>query len=257
MPDLDCYIEDGFIEAEVDALKDGLKKVVLYVAEGTGKQSEAAWEKVGEIEADDLCDGQFFFKYSPYPQSGACKFFVRAEYENGFTVASNVIYKKFTEKEVGNAYKSNVIYSSRNEFSESVFAPAYSGGFRSFADPENEIMVRKGPMDVYGIACDCGLITYKINSAKDKPSPDSIFIIDVYAESDATVYVSLIAGEDGGKTEYFSTLTCAALKAWKNFKIPLNKFKSAEGMGLKDYSSVKAIKITGDGKYLINNFLWI
>ena len=253
-PDIDCEIDDGKIEIEVDAVKSGLKKVILYAAEGKIKQQYRAWKIGGEIYADDLCDGQFFFNYVPYGYSGVCYFFVRAEYENGFTVASNVINKKFTDGEIQNPNKSKVIFSGRERFCGSVFAPFYDENSHSFIDAEKRLSVKKGPMDIYGIYSETGLITYKINAEKDKPAADSIFLIDVYFETDANISVSLIAAD---KKEYSFIISAQASKVWRNYKIAVNKFKSADGFYMKDYSLAVAIKITGEGKYLINNFLWI
>ena len=253
-PDVDCYIEDGKIEVEVDSVISGLKRVILYAAEGNVKQPFRAWKAVGAIDADELCDGKFFFKYIPYGGSGACCFFVRAEYENGFTVASNVICKKFAEDEIENPYKSNLVFSGREKLSESVFSPYYDENCSAFIDEKKEILLKKGPMDIYGISSETGLITYKINSEKDKPPSDSIFLLDVFSESDSVITVSLVSKD---KKEYSFIINAAASKVLSNYKIAVGKFKSRDGLSMKDYSSAVAIKITGEGKYLINNFLWI
>jgi hypothetical protein len=45
---------------------------------------------------------------------------------------------------------------------------------------------------------------------------------------------------------------------WQNVKIELSKFKTAEGMSLKDISIIDAIAFSVDGgEYLINNALWV
>lgn len=254
LPDIEGYVENGKIEIEVDAVMSGLKKVMLYAAEGGVKQSLRAWKAVGEIDADELCNGQFFFNYTPFGGSDSCAFFVRAEYESGFTVSSGVINKKFTEKEIDSSYKSNLIFSGREKLSESVFAPFYEKDYPSFIDEKKEISLKKGPMDIYGLTSEIGLITYKINSEKDKPSPDSFFMLDVFFESDGIVTVSLLSAD---KEKYSFVAESKASKVWRNYKIALGKFKSAEGLSLKDYSQAVAVLITGEGKFIVNNFLWL
>ena len=45
---------------------------------------------------------------------------------------------------------------------------------------------------------------------------------------------------------------------WHNVKITRNKFKTAEGMPLKNYDKINAIAFVGeDCEFLINNALWV
>ena len=252
-PDVICDFLDGEFNIDADADIRGLKKIVLYVSEGYLPQSVRTWKAVDEIEPDELCDGQFLFKYK-YNGGDACFFFVRAKYESGFTVSSDVICKKPDKKEITPQKRSNIIFSGREKLSETVFAPFFGKDYKSFINADDGISLEKGPMGILGLTGKNGLITYKINSAGDKPSTDSVFLMDIYAESDAKVIITLVSKD---KTEYSFSVDIAASKVWRNFKAAVNRFKSGEGKFMKDYSQVNAIKITGEGKYLINNFLWV
>ena len=47
-------------------------------------------------------------------------------------------------------------------------------------------------------------------------------------------------------------------EVWHNVVIPINKFKTQEGMLLKSYQNVNAIVIESENDdYLINNVMWI
>ncbi|MDY6367274.1 MAG: hypothetical protein SPL13_01990, partial [Clostridia bacterium] len=256
LPEIECYTEDGEIEIEIDAAEEGLKKVVLYAAEGDEVQQLRSWKIAGEIFADEYCDGQFVFRYLPYQNSGICSFFVRAVYESGFTVASPVATKKFAPTDVKTSHKSKLIYSGREKFSASAFAPCFEK-VKIFESEGTDVTEVKGPMDIVGLKATCGLITFKVNSEKDKPADDSIFVLDVCADEGADITFSLLTGNDFKGMEFSAKISCPSARSWRNFTLPLAKFKSAEGMGIKGFDEVTAIKITADKPFLINNFLWI
>ena len=45
---------------------------------------------------------------------------------------------------------------------------------------------------------------------------------------------------------------------WHNVKLTRNKFKTVEGMPLKNYDKINAVAFNAeDGEYLINNVLWV
>lgn len=254
-PDIECYIEDGTACIEVDAVTEGLKSVSLYAAEGEVLPNLRSWKVVSTIDADDISDGQFFFKYLPYSDSGAVYFFVRAKYEGEYTVSSQVASKTFSSSDVKNPHKSKIIYSGREKYSESVFSPVNVDN-NSFIDTVC-LKEEKGPLDIVGLKSTSGLITYKINSAKDKPNGDSIFVLDVCAESGTEILFSLLTEDDFKGTVYTAKLVCPPVRSWRNFTVGLNRFKSPEGFGLKDFSKVTAIRFTAKDDFLINNFLWI
>ena len=249
-PDIDCDIVEGRLEIDVDAATDGLKKVILYVAEDTVDPSVRSWSEFSEITADEQSDGKFFFDYAPCARSERVFAFARAVYEGGYTVASNVICKSVAGVKQQGLTRSNVLYSARVKYSETAFSCAYEN-FSSFIDDGKTVTLQKGPMGIYGITSDKGLITYKINAKKDKPNDDSVIILDVYTEKGDVVKISLFAGE-----EYVAKITTSGKAAWKNVCLPVSSFKNEQGKQLKNYGGVKYIKITCDGKFIINNFLW-
>lgn len=249
-PDIDCDVNGGKLEVDVDASTDNLKKVIMYVAEDTVDPSTRSWSEFSEIIADEQSDGKFFFEYTPCACSDKVFVFVRAEYDNGYTVSSNVICKDLSGEKVKGPTRSNVIFSGRVKYSETAFSCVYDN-FSSFADEKKSVILKKGPMGILGITSDEGLITYKINAKKDKPNDDSVMLIDVYTENGDAVKISLLSDE-----EYFAEITTSGKDAWKNVCLPVSAFKNKQGKQLRNYGGVKAIKITSAGKFLINNFLW-
>ena len=100
-------------------------------------------------------------------------------------------------------------------------------------------------------------MTFKINAEKYKPKDDAMFMMDIYVKTSCIATVKLVANYFGDKIEYVSNVKLVGGEIWHNVKLNLNQFKTAEGMGLRDYSKIQAIEIDAQGEYLVNNVLWV
>ncbi len=257
-PDIKADFADGKMIITVTPDTKDLKEVALYVSEETTSPSARCWFRVSDCERKTE-DG-YVFEYAPYHGSGIVTFFAKAYYKNGFVIGTNVIAKKFKEEEIFKGYRSNIVYSSRTEEGESIFSAAHQAEDNPYhvnISDEKRIKVLKGPMDISGVYCKWGLLTFKINAGKDKPKQDAMFMFDVYSKEDNEVTVKLITDYYGKKTEYMSKVKILGGDVWHNVKIEKTKFKTAEGMGLKSYDMVNAIEFDASGEWLINNALWV
>ena len=171
-----------------------------------------------------------------------------------------MINKKFTENEILPSHKSKIIYSSRLCGAESIFSAANQ---LAVSDTEinvsdkKRVCVKKGPVGINGVFCEWGLVTFKFASQKDRPLEGAILMTDVYAKEEGTFTVKLIADYFGAKTEYLATFKLLGGDVWQNVKLEMNKFKTAEGMGLKSYEKIDAMEFVCDQEFLINNTLWV
>ncbi len=256
--DISAEFNDGKITVKISPDKNGIKNVWLYASEEITEPSKRCWFRHSDV-AKKTEDG-YEFIYHPYYSSGIVNFFAKVQYKNGFVIGSNVISKKITADEMFKGYKSNIIYSSRIEEGESVFSAANQ--IEENCDHVNttigeQILVKKGPMDIEGVYCKWGLLTFKINAAKDKPNADALLMFDVYVEKDCEFTVKLISDYYGNKKEYFVNVKVNGGDVWNNIRIEKTKFKTAEGMSLKSYSTVNAIEFKAEGEWLINNALWV
>ncbi len=256
-PEIKAELKDGKIEVEVTPSEKRGKtpvkpeSVYLYVAEGVINPSLRAWKKIDGVQAKN----KYLFEYTPYYKSQIATFFAKAVYENGYTVSSPIIAKKFTEQDVSLKTKASIIYSGRIDNSFSVFAGDFNGTF----DIENKgrVVEKNGPMDIAGVRSEVGLITFKVNAIKDKPQDDALLMFDLFLKQDGEFSVSLISFDDGKSLEYTTTISAIGGKVWHNIKLEKSKFKTEEGRILKSYESVNAVKFKGDGVYLISNVLWV
>ena len=257
-PVVKTELADGNIKIEVTPDRAGLKKVMLYAAEGTLKPQYRSWLKVGEPVAEE--NGKLIYNYRPYAGSEMTSFFVRAAYADGFIAASPVVYRKFAEKGTGDYKKFRILYSSRIADCESEFYPAAENLTPPYGVDCEEgrgVKVKKGPMDMYGVSCPDGILTFKINAEKYRPDDGMFLMLDAYGKREGYLTVKLIADYFGKRTEYCAAVKMVGGDVWQNVKIEQNKFKTPEGMILKSYEKIEAIEFDFDGECVINNVLWV
>ena len=257
--EIKCDLVDGFIKVEVLPDATNLKEVSIFVSEEKVIPCERSWKKISNGVKNT--DGSFTFKCLPYSQSGIIITYAQATYKNGFNICSNIVAKKFSEKEVLPSHKSTIIFSSREENMQSYFLPASQGnivkGKNSLICSES-VQVKKGPMQLEGVYCNGGLLTFQVGAKKDTPKEDAMLMLDVYGKEKGVFTVKLIADYFGNKVEYACSQKIAGGEVWYNLKFERNYFKTAEGRVLKEYKKINAIEFNFDGgEFLINNALWV
>ena len=120
------------------------------------------------------------------------------------------------------------------------------------------VEVKKGPMGINGAHSPKGLLTFKINAKTDRPQERAMLMFDIYSKEAGAMAVKLIADYFGEKTEYFAWVTVMGGEVWQNVKIELSRFKTEQGMALKDFSKINAMEfVQTDKEFLVNNALWV
>lgn len=254
-------IKDGKLVAEVDPDEEGLKEINLYVAEQTVEPCFRCWRKVSAHS--ERGEEGYEFSYSPYMGSKTIAFFAEGVYKNGFRLCSIVAAKSFTEEEVDRFNRHKIVYSSRKPDMESVFANAEENNEPPFGidiTGEENVSLKKGPVDLYGVSGKKGLLTFKINADKYKPDEDALMMLDVYLPGGGTFFVKLITDFFGEtRAEYSASVRIIGGEVWQNVKFEKSNFKTAEGMPLKSYARIEAIEFVSEENkpFIINNVLWI
>lgn len=255
--EIKCEIKDGECRVEVIAKDSNIKEIYLNASEEHYNPSLRQWQKVSKCKRKGE---SFVFKYLPYVKSGCVFFFATVVYKNGFIINSNVISKKFDEKMIKPSHKVKVIYSSREEDSESAFYPATISNGKPQGLAINNIsnvVEKKGAMGIDGITCESGLLTFKMAMIKYRPQEDGILLIDTYMPNGGNVTVKLIANYFGEKIEYVAKSKVPSGEIWHNLKFFISNFKSPEGMAIRSIEKIQAMQINADDTYLVNNILWV
>lgn len=250
-------IENGEIKADVSPDTAGLKNVCVYFAEEEIRPDLRSWNK--ETECVNIKDGVYTFKYVPYAKSGVITYFARAEYESGIKVCSVIGCKKFGPTECGASDVHRVLFASRSTNRVNGFYPAKENTRPPFGitlDKTETVAIKNGPMDIAGLSCNNGIITFRVNGQKYKPLSGAMLMLDVFVEGGGNFCVKAITDYFGKKTEYIAQVKLFG-DLWQNVKLEINNFKTAEGMSLKTYDGVEALEFTADREFLINNLLWV
>jgi hypothetical protein len=255
--DINCEIKDGKAHFTVTPFAKNLTEIELFVAEEKDNPALRCWQKISGGKKN--ADGVYEFSYAPYPESGSITALAQAVYKGDMVVGSKIINKKFSPEDITPAHKSNVVYSSRVKNAESVFYSANQDGKHLFVKKEDDaITVKKGPMGIDGVYSKDGLLTFKFCTIKDRPADGAMFMFDVYSQNAGEMSVKLIADYFGEKVEYGYKVNLSGGDVWQNVKIEKAKFKTAEGMSLKEFGKIQAIELcVYSGEYLINNALWV
>lgn len=255
--DISAELVDGKFVVTVKPEDGAVKSVDLYASEEIYLPAERCWQKICGKKPNE--NGEYIYEYSAYPNSGAVTFFAQVTYKNGFSIGSKIINKKYSAEEVCFKNKSKILYSSRYACAESIFAVGDDGQTMPIAVSDKAgVKTKKGPMGIEGVCCENGLLTFKFKGVKDAPNDDAMLMFDVYLKEEGQFVVKLIADYFGSKTEYFAVFKGVGGDVWHNVKFERNKFKTAEGMTLKDYTKINAVAFSALGKeFLINNALWV
>ena len=224
----------------------------MFVSEEIAIPSERTWQKINTKKSGE----KYLASYAPYAKSGSVTAFAQVNYKNGFAVGTIVINKKFEENEVCTQNKSKILYSSRYDNAEYVFAPATTTAM-VYPTETSRVKVAKGPMGISGVCCKYGLLTFKFKAEKDKPLDGSILMFDVFSSQAGELRVKLISNYHGAKVEYIANVKLVGGEVWQNVKLETNKFKTVEGMPLKSYETINAMEFVSENEFLLNNALWV
>ena len=243
------------LQVEVSPDKTGLKDIAVYFAEGETLPALRAWEKVSAFKESE--NGAYLFDYTPYAGSKTVYFFARAEYDNGMRICSGVACKKMDESKYEDV-KQRVLYSSRFSVGANGFYTAGEnvGGIVFKTDKNSAVTVKNGPMDITGLFCPTGIVTFKINAEKYKPLQGALLMCDVFVKGGGDFKVNAIADYFGERTVYTAVVKLFG-GLWQNVKIEINNFKTAQGLALKTYDNIEALEFSADSDFLINNILWV
>jgi len=259
--DIKCDIEDGKIIFEVQTDVEcsvKIDKVEVLVAEEKINPALRCYQK---IDAKKSENGKYIADYTPYSGAEIIFAYANVVYKNSLSISTNILSKRFSIDQVKGTFKSNILYSSRIKNAHSIFAPAKPSikCTKNFDLVDRGIVrEKKGPMGIVGTTCSGGLLTFAMAGSKYQPKNASMLMLDVYAKEKTSLVVKLISDYFGNKIEYFVNVNLLGGDVWHNVMIEMNKFKTAEGMVLKDYAKIDAIEINVDeGEYLINNVLWV
>jgi len=254
-PEIKCEEDGGTVTAEITAGEQGLKSVSLFVAEDVAEPSLRFYRKVDKFKMNKY--GRYVFTYKPNIGAKSAYIFAETVYENGFYLNTPVLCKTFNVKDA-DVHKAKILFSGIKEKTFANFTPIEkeTGSSIDFKG-EDRIRTAVGPMGIKGVTSDIGIMTFRVNRERNKPTDDSILRFDVYTEKEGEITVEFVTDYIDSPLSYRYTFSVSGGKIWHSVMVEKNKLKTQEGRIIKGYSNLNVIRIYGTGKYLINNVLWI
>ncbi len=190
-----------------------------------------------------------------YEKTSSVFIIAYASYSSGFTVWSKVAVKKIGGRFRNSRSKSKIIYC--NNFGPECFTPegcsSHSVG-GVFLDGDEALPHVINICGLSGVYSKCGLKTKRIMCQQFKPDKESILKFDVCSENDTSVTVKLTT-QNGGE-EYIVTVYIIG-GVWQSQIIEAKTFKNKFGTSLSNFTECESVSINAEGKFAINNLMWL
>ena len=179
-----------------------------------------------------------------------------ATYVNGFTVWSKIAVKKLSGRFKNTCDKCSLMFSAKNGadgFCISDIRSVATGGI-FFTDSVVLPEISEKAKGIKGIYSEHGLTTYRLNSARYAPSRDKVLKVDVFCDSTCEMAFTL---EDAVTGEMYRYTQNVIGGVWQSLVLKSKLFKTVNGTPLSDYSHNVRFCVSCEGKYAINNVMWL
>lgn len=233
-----------------DKLK--VESAKVYINEGVINPAIRNWNSCDFVGDDDY--GKMKYEYVANGSTKNVFAFAVVRYKNGLTLSSKLAYKKL---ETSSSKKSNLIYSSRDGLDGITFYDKNASEKSIFVDEGKFLELVKGANGIYGAYSHCGLISYKFSEPCCAVDENSILELDFYTAEFCVVKLSFMAETPSGVKEFSYSIEMKSGSIWQNVILKIGEFKSKEGMSIRKFQNIFALKIESDGKYVVNNILLI
>lgn len=180
--------------------------------------------------------------------------FATVKYKSGVTISSKLVCLKASPT---HSKRSGIVYSSKEGLDGIAFYDKNATRENIFAGPEQFIKLVKGAGDIFGAYSECGLISYKFGEPGCIVDSNSIIKLDVYTREFCSLRLIFMQKTPNGVVEYCYSTEFKANVGWKNLAVRVSDFKTADGMGIRNFEGIYALRIEGDGKFAVNNILLI
>ncbi|MBE5742173.1 MAG: hypothetical protein E7360_02495 [Clostridiales bacterium] len=251
-PELEVKQDGTFFDITVKC--DGQDKVAeckVYVNEGVEDPSLRNWMPCEQKETD----GELNFEYVVSGNTSKIFAFAVVKYKSGVTVSSRFLYKNI---QPSTAKKSGLVYTSRDGLDGITFYDKNATEIKSiFVNRDEFIKLVKGADGISGAYSHCGLISYRFGEPSWRIDERSILKFDLYTNEFCVLRLIFMQKTASGTQEFVYTTEIKAGSIWQNIVVKIGEFKSAEGMSIRKYDDIYALRIEGDGKYAVNNILLI
>ena len=152
--------------------------------------------------------------------------------------------------------KCRVMYTSKNGidgFSVADICSVAVGGI-FFTDSLMVPEIVTKAKDIKGVYSEYGLTTYRLSSSGYAPSKDNVLKLDVFCDETSEITFTIVNSADGEIYKYSQNILGGV---WQSLILESKLFKTVNGSQLSDYAHNLRFCISCEGKYAINNLMWL
>ena len=186
--------------------------------------------------------------------------YAKTKYSCGFAVSSKIAVKRLEKDYANSVERCRILYSSRNGRDSFTVARFDRGGTMADCFLQNSlppVNLMEGPCGIEGIASEYGLKSFRINDPRYRPSENALLKFDVYAPETTTMQITVRAEKNGRDILYQCNLFLPGCESWIDHVLSAKDFKTDGNRPLAGLSGAKYISFCAEGRFCINNLLWL
>lgn len=226
----------------------------MYFAEDCIDPAKRDWVLCSETEKISQNERKVYLNI--YSETSTLFVLCFAKYSNGFTIWSKMAVKKISGNFKNTRGKCRVVYTSKNGTDGFYVAEprAIAIGGIFFTDSSMAPRLVTKAKDIKGIYSEYGLTTFRMNSPGFAPVKGNLLKIDVFCDETSEITFTIENAADAETYKYSQSVLGGV---WQSLILESKLFKTINGTQLADYAHNLRFCINCDGKYAINNLMWL
>lgn len=249
---------DGELVARIRFDRNGeVKYCEVYMAEDMCESAMRDWVR---CECKGGSAEEQVFRLNAVRGAKRVFAYAKTKYSCGFAVSSKIAVKKLDKDYANSVEPCRILYSSRNGRDSFTVARFDRGDIMADCFLENSrppVDLVEGPFGIRGVASEYGLKLFRINDPRYRPAENALIKFDIYAPQTTMVQISVRAEKNGKDIVYQCNLYLAGCESWTDHVLSAKDFKTDGNRPLASLHGAKYIAFYSEGRFCINNLLWL
>ena len=250
---------DGELVARIRFDRNGeVKYCEVYMAEDMCESAMRDWVRC-EFKRKEGDEAQIF-RLNAVRGAKRVFAYAKTKYSCGFAVSSKIAVKKIDQNYANSVEPCRILYSSRNGRDSFTVARFDRGEIMADCFLENSrppVDLVEGPFGISGVTSEYGLKLFRINDPRYCPAENALLKFDAYAPQTTTVQITVRATKNGKDIIYQCNLFLPGCESWTNHVLSAKDFKTDGNRPLASLRGAKYIAFYSEGRFCINNLLWL
>lgn len=250
---------DGELVARIRFDRNGeVRYCEVYMAEEMCESAMRDWVRCERKESAG--EDEQVFRLNTVHGARRVFAYAKTKYSCGFAVSSKIAVKRLEKDYANSVERCRILYSSRNGRDSFTVARFDRGGTMADCFLQNSlppVNLMEGPCGIEGIASAYGLKSFRINDPRYRPSENALLKFDVYAPETTTMQITVRAEKNGRDILYQCNLFLPGCESWIDHVLSAKDFKTDGNRPLAGLSGAKYISFCAEGRFCINNLLWL